>query len=183
MLEEICRSADEVVIGIGSPNKYNQRNPFTYDETREMIDNHLKREFDNYTIVPVEDFAHLPEYRDGKRWAENVKDRFGDLDAFVTGNPYTAQLLSQYYPIIRSFDLVPEDRWIKVSGTMVRVSMASNNGWRELVPEDVARYITEKKLDERFREEFGLATLANLADEGLMIPEDHEKEKIHTYEA
>lgn len=34
MLEALCENAEEVVIGIGSSNKYNLRNPFTAEESR-----------------------------------------------------------------------------------------------------------------------------------------------------
>lgn len=36
-LETLCEQADKVKIGIGSVNKYNLRNPFTAEESQEMI--------------------------------------------------------------------------------------------------------------------------------------------------
>jgi nicotinamide mononucleotide adenylyltransferase len=43
---------------------------------------------------------------------------------------------------------------------MVRKTMARGGDWRDLVPKEVADYITARQLDERFRREFGLQTLA-----------------------
>ena len=37
LLDEACKKSDYVIIGIGSVNKYNSRNPFTPVETRQMI--------------------------------------------------------------------------------------------------------------------------------------------------
>jgi nicotinamide-nucleotide adenylyltransferase len=43
---------------------------------------------------------------------------------------------------------------------MVRRAMARGEDWRTLVPTAVARWLDERRLVERFRREFGLATLA-----------------------
>ena len=43
---------------------------------------------------------------------------------------------------------------------MVRRRLARGEGWQELVPPEVAGYIEAEGLDVRFRQEFGLATLA-----------------------
>ncbi len=38
ILEALCERADLVYIGLGSPNKYDVRNPFSAKESEEMID-------------------------------------------------------------------------------------------------------------------------------------------------
>jgi hypothetical protein len=38
--------------------------------------------------------------------------------------------------------------------------MAEGDGWQEMVPAAVAEYLIQNKLDQRFRKEFGLETLA-----------------------
>jgi hypothetical protein len=43
---------------------------------------------------------------------------------------------------------------------MVRRRMARGEDWRSLVPPRIARYLDERALVDRFRREFGLATLA-----------------------
>jgi nicotinic acid mononucleotide adenylyltransferase len=57
-------------------------------------------------------------------------------------------------------ELLPRDRWVAVDGTTVRRAMARGEAWRELVPPAVAELIERRGLDDRFRREFGLATLA-----------------------
>ena len=52
-----------------------------------------------------------------------------------------------------------EDR-VRVSGTMVRRAMARGEDWQALVPSSIGKYILDNQLDERFRQEFGLKTLA-----------------------
>lgn len=153
VLHALCRSSHAAVIGIGSSNRYDLRNPFTADETEAMIRAVLADE-DGYEVVCV------PDLDDGPRWRAMVRDVFGALDLFVTDNPYVASLLEGVYPLARPVTLVPEAERVPVEGTLVRREMARGGRWRELVPEPVATYITSLGLDERFRREFGLRTLA-----------------------
>jgi nicotinamide-nucleotide adenylyltransferase len=153
VLRALCDLSSEALIGIGSSNKYDLRNPFTLEETMEMIQLVLEGRKD-YTLIPVPDLNH------GPRWRVMVLDLFGSLDRFVTDNPYVANLLGSDYSIIPPVELVPEDEKIPLDGTMVRREMARGDGWRDLVPEEVADYLITRQLDDRFRREFGLQTLA-----------------------
>ena len=109
---------------------------------------------ENYTLIPV------PDLDDGPRWRLMIRDLFGPLDLFVTANPYVASLLAKDYRIIKPVELILEDERIAVDGTMVRREMARGTAWRDLVPKEIADYIALQRLDERFRREFGLQTLA-----------------------
>jgi nicotinamide-nucleotide adenylyltransferase len=153
VLRALCERADRALIGIGSTNRYDLRNPFTLDETCDMIRLVLAGR-DNYTLIPV------PDLDDGPRWRGLVVSLFGELDLFVTDNPYVASLLADDYAIVRPVALVPAEERIALSGTMVRRAMARGDEWREMVPNEVADYIAARRLDVRFRREFGLQTLA-----------------------
>ncbi len=153
VLRTLCQRAEQVFIGIGSSNRYNLRNPFTLEETQEMLRLALAG-YSNYTLIPV------PDLDDGPRWRLIVLDMFGSLDLFVSDNPYVTHLLENDYFLLRPVDLLtPEDR-IRVDGTQVRRAMAQGADWQRLVPAPVAHYIESNGLDERFRREFGLQTLA-----------------------
>lgn len=153
VLNALCDTAEQAFIGIGSSNRYNLRNPFTAEETMDMIRLVLDNR-DNYTLLPI------PDLDDGPRWRKMILELFGPLDIFVTENPYVTNLLSQDYNVIRPVSLVPDDQKVAVNGTMVRQAMAAGDGWQEMVPVEVAEYIRQHKLDGRFRQEFGLETLA-----------------------
>ena len=153
VLRALCSHADHAYIGIGSSNRYNARNPFTLEETREMLRLTLY-ERDNYTLIPV------PDLDDGPRWRVMVLDLFGGLDLFVTDNPYVMNLLRNDYRIIRPVELIPSEEHVRVDGAMVRAMMARGESWQAWVEERCGLYIQQKKLDERFRQEFGLETLA-----------------------
>jgi nicotinamide-nucleotide adenylyltransferase len=153
VLTALCDRAAQAIIGIGSSNRHDLRNPFTLEERTDMIRLALAGR-GNYTLVPV------PDLDDGSRWRAMVVDLFGPLDLFVTDNPYVASLLGADYQVIRPVELVPEENRIAINGTMVRKEMAHGDGWRELVPDKVADYIVDRQLDDRFRREFGLEALA-----------------------
>ncbi|MBN1967192.1 MAG: hypothetical protein JW910_21240 [Anaerolineae bacterium] len=153
VLRALCRRADRALIGIGSANRYNLRSPFTLEETADTIRLALDG-IANYTLVPV------PDLDDGPRWRGMVIDLFGDLNLFVTENPYVASLLGDHYRIVRPVELVPPGERVPVDGSLVRRRMARGEDWQALVPEAVVDYIVTRQLDERFRREFGLQTLA-----------------------
>jgi nicotinamide-nucleotide adenylyltransferase len=153
VLRALCTHAHHALIGIGSANRYNARNPFTLEETQAMIERVLAG-FENFTLIAVDDLD------DGPRWRAMVIALFGSLDAFVTANPYVASLLRDDYTVLHPLALINEGERIRVSGTMVRQAMARGENWQALVPSAVAAYIEERKLDKRFRREFGLETLA-----------------------
>lgn len=161
LLENMCQVADHAIIGVGSSNKYNLRNPFTATESAKMIDSYLSSRFDNYSILLVPDFGHLPGGRDGSLWKQYILENFTGTKCFVTGNLYVASLLEDQYRILHPTDIVPASRRRDVSGTKVRLAMASSDSsWQEMVPTEVANYLTKNHLVERFISEFGEQTLA-----------------------
>ncbi|KAA0272957.1 MAG: hypothetical protein EDM79_10730 [Chloroflexi bacterium] len=165
VLGALCNRAEEVLIGVGSSNRYNARNPFTYEETEAMLRLVLDgidstpagdsgRSRVNYDILPV------PDLDDGPRWRAMVKEMLGELDVFVTDNPYVANLMKDDYRLMRPVEFLSPSERVRIDGSAVRAMMAKGERWQDWVPEQVARYIEENNLDERFRREFGLETLA-----------------------
>jgi nicotinamide mononucleotide adenylyltransferase len=153
VLRALCGCARQALIGIGSPNRHNLRNPFTFEETSDML-NLMLVDRTNYILIPV------PDLDDGPRWRALVIALFGALDLFVTDNSYVASLLAADYRIVRPVVLVPQEARVPINGTLVRQEMARGHGWQDLVPQEIAEYITARGLDARFRREFGLQTLA-----------------------
>ena len=182
MLDTVCSNFDKVIIGLGSANKYNSRNPFSAAESESMIHAYLSPKFKNYTVIYVPDFAHLPQYKDGKKWKSYLIEKFEELDAFVSGNNYVSDLLSDKYKIVHPSDLIPKEKRVKLRAAEVRLEIARFGPWEDLVPKEVASYLKENSLVERFRTEFGLQTLAELTDSKIKEDESAEMERLHTRE-
>jgi nicotinamide-nucleotide adenylyltransferase len=159
VLEALVARADEVLVGLGSANRYDASNPFTADESAAMIRLVLGAA-DRVSLVPVPDLGH------GPRWSAMVRELFGPLDLFVTANAYVRELLEETYRVVHPVELLPPERRVRVDGAMVRRAMARGEDWRALVPPPVAAYLEREGLVERFRREFGLATLALEAPPG-----------------
>lgn len=153
VLRGLCNRADVALIGIGSANRHDARSPFTADETADMLSLALAG-FDNYRLLEV------PDVDDGPRWRGMVVELFGELDVFVTDNPYVANLLDGVYRVIRPVELLPADERVPISGTLVRIAMARGEHWQDMVSQEIAGYLVAGGLDDRFRREFGLRTLA-----------------------
>ncbi len=182
-LETLCEMAEEVIIGLGSSNKYNVRNPFTAEESQEMADAFLKKKFSNYKFVKVPDFGHIPEYSNGQKWKSVVKGLFGKLDLFVSGNDYVIELLKEEYKIERPVSFVPKEKQAPIKATLVRLEIARGEDWKRLVPKETIAYLESKGLVERFRKEFGLETLAMLAENpDYLKAETYNQEKSHAKE-
>src|SRR5437660_1552294 len=86
VLKGLVQSAAHCWIGIGSSNRYDASNPFTPEETADMIRLVLS-DAENYTIF------ELPDLNDGPRWRDHLSDLLGPLDCFVTANPYVKSLM------------------------------------------------------------------------------------------
>jgi nicotinamide-nucleotide adenylyltransferase len=175
LLETMCEKADHMIIGIGSSNQYNARNPFTAEETKDMIGLVLPG-FDNYGIIEVPDLFNEP------KWIAQILALYGDLDAFVSGNEYVADLLKDHYRIVHPVEIVAPEKQTKIKATEVRYEMARGTDWERLVPEPVAEYIKQNGLDERFRREFGFETLDRLAGQDYKSPETVAQERAHILE-
>lgn len=169
LLEALC-DRGEVVVGIGSSNRYGLRNPFTAAEARDMI---ARVVGERARVLDV------PDLGDGPRWRVMVRDLLGPLDLFVTANPYVRDLMTSLYPVAHPRDLVPRERHAPVSGELVRRAMARGEGWRDMVPPQVAAALDERGLVARFRREFGLATLALDAEGAPPRAPSAEMEEAH----
>jgi len=153
LLEALCERSGRVLVGVGSTNRKNARNPFSAEESARMIELVLAPRFENWELVFV------PDLDDGPRWSALVSQLMGPLDLFVTENAWVRELMSPLYPVTHPGEIVPRERHVPIDGTMVRQRMARGEDWRSLVPESVARYMEEEELALRFRREFGLETL------------------------
>jgi nicotinamide-nucleotide adenylyltransferase len=159
LLEKLCESADHVIIGIGSSNKYNVRNPFTVQETREMIDLYLKPRYCNYSFRLIPDYGSERGNEYGELWTQEIVRQFGPLDYFVSGNPYVAELISPAYAVVNPYTMIPPEEQVRSRGSTVRLLMAQGEKWQHLVPTEVAQYIEHHGLETRLREEFGEETI------------------------
>ncbi|HZV03223.1 MAG TPA: hypothetical protein VFF73_41345 [Planctomycetota bacterium] len=154
LLVTLCERSSHVLIGLGSSNRRNARNPFSAAESARMIELVLAPRFRNFELVLV------PDLDDGPRWSALVHGLLRELDLFVTENAWVRELMTPLYTVRHPGTIVPPERHVPIDGTLVRRRMARGEDWRSLVPRAVAAYLEDAGLVERFQKEFGLETLA-----------------------
>lgn len=157
ILVKACARAETFLIGIGSAGTYDYKNPFTLEETEAMLRLTLSG-FENF------EFLAVPDIHNGPKWRERILSLFGKLDYFISANNYVRSLLEDVYTVAHPLRFIDKEDETPITGTAVRMQMARGGDWRGMVPDAVAAYIENNELDERFRSEFGLRTLADLAD-------------------
>lgn len=141
ILRALAGYADELVIGIGSSNKYDAHNPFTPAETREML----------ALVVPGVSVVEVPDLGHGPRWRAMVVELLGPLDMFVTANGYVRELLKDDYRVVHPVHLLAPEERVAVNGTMVREAMRRGEPWEHMVEPAIADYLRSRGLDERVR--------------------------------
>ncbi|MFH1063531.1 MAG: adenylyltransferase/cytidyltransferase family protein [Candidatus Woesearchaeota archaeon] len=179
LLESVCEQAEHVIIGIGSCNRYDLRNPFTAEETKGMIDTVLSPRFMNYEVIYVPDFAHDDPAAGGQKWREHVLSAYGGIDHFVSGNDYVRELLKDDYVLLSPEEVIPVSRQIFVRGTRVRFELARDGDWKSSVPGEVAAYLEQNHLVDRFRDEFGKQMIDRYSGKDISMRESSIEEYLN----
>jgi nicotinamide-nucleotide adenylyltransferase len=138
VLHEIRRRRPEagLLLGIGSAEEsYTWKNPFTAGERFEMIDRTVGAIADpRVYIVPVADI------RRHAQWVRYLESLLPAFDRVYTNNPLTRLLFERAGYAVESPPLYSRGRF---EGEHIRRCLATDRGWRPLVPPAVAGYLEE----------------------------------------
>ncbi|WKT58468.1 nicotinamide-nucleotide adenylyltransferase [Candidatus Nitrosotenuis chungbukensis] len=127
-------NVDELLIGIGKPNKSNEkRNPFTADERREMIESSL----DDATLKKVRIY-YIPDVDDHERWTYRVDEIVPRYDVVFSNDEFTHTLFGKRG--VRVISVPLKQREI-LSGTDIRVRIKEDQDWAELVPKGTQKVL------------------------------------------
>lgn len=129
-------SDKQFLIGIGSSQYHHTlKNPFSYLERREMIQQSL-----NDTDSISYQIQSIPDIHNPPRWVEHIEKTVVDFDTVLTNNSFTASLFETKGYTVQKTPLVKRD---KLNGTYIRQCMINNKAWKHLVPPAVFKYIQE----------------------------------------
>jgi nicotinamide-nucleotide adenylyltransferase len=128
-IKSLLRKFDNVIIAIGSINKRNKENPFTFLQRRGMINSVLSGYENRYKIIGIYDT------NSDENWTRTIlkKSRF---DVIVTGNKWTKKCFKEFKVIKPEF-LEPK----KYNATRVRKLIRKNKDWEKFVPKKVVPII------------------------------------------
>jgi len=167
MLEALCQKSEYLTINIGSANVLDHKNPFTAEETEDMLRLALKKHYDNFKVIPIPDFYDKVK-GDGtgdKRWTQYLLDKNPDFTEFVSNNDWVTDLLKpimhdkdghKKFDIIFPNQIISEKDMLYVNGiyicaTEVRKAMVNDGNWEEFLVPEVAGYIKKNNLVERVK--------------------------------
>jgi nicotinamide-nucleotide adenylyltransferase len=127
-------SVDELLIGIGSSNRFNEkRNPFTADERKEMIESSL----DEPTLERTRVY-YIPDVNDHERWTHHVDEIVPKYDVVFSNDEFTHTLFGKRGIKVIS---VPLKQREILSGTDIRVKIKDEQDWVRLVPEGTKKVL------------------------------------------
>lgn len=129
-----------VVIAVGSTNaKPSARNPFTFEERREMLQ----------AVFPAVPVFDVPDIHDREAWVAHLLRITGPIDKMYGNDENSLSLFeAAHIPVVRP-GLVERETW---EATAIRALMAEDDpSWRKLVPKQVAQLLDTWDAPRRLR--------------------------------
>ncbi|AJZ76006.1 nicotinamide-nucleotide adenylyltransferase [Candidatus Nitrosotenuis cloacae] len=133
---------DNLSIGIGSSNRHNEkRNPFSAEERKEMIESSLdKSDLQKCKIYFV------PDVNDHAKWTYHVDEIIPKYDVVFSNDDFTHELYKKRDIKVVS---VPLKQREILSGTDIRLKIASGQSWEDLVPSGTAKVLLKINAKDR----------------------------------
>lgn len=123
-----------VIIGIGSINRKDRNNPFSYKERKRMVESVLSKYKGKYKIIGIKDYA------DNKKWTREVEKK-ARFDVVVSGNALVKYCFGRYgtrdYVIKNPSFLRPHI----YDASRIRKLIRRKLSWERLVPKRIAAMI------------------------------------------
>ena len=133
---------DNLAIGIGSSNRVNEkRNPFSAEERKEMIASSL----DESDLQKCKIYF-VPDVNDHAKWTYHVDQIIPKYDVVFSNDDFTHELYRKRDIKVVS---VPLKQREILSGTDIRLKIASGQNWEELVPSGTAKVLLKINAKDR----------------------------------
>jgi len=134
VIKWILKTYDKLIIVIGSSRKSKtDRNPFTVEERKEMINKTLKSEnIKKYEIIEI------PDVYNDDDWVKSILEKV-KFDTVFTMNSWTKRCFEKFKIPVKNH---PRFRNISASG--IRKRMKEGKGWEHLVPKEVAKIVKRR---------------------------------------
>ena len=133
---------DNLAIGIGSSNKFNEkRNPFSAEERKEMIVSSL----DESDLQKCKIYF-VPDVNDHAKWTYHVDQIVPKYDVVFSNDDFTHELYKKRDIKVVS---VPLKQREILSGTDIRLKIASGQRWEDLVPSGTAKVLLKINAKDR----------------------------------
>jgi len=142
LIEEAAKSADQIIIGIGSSQHSGTgKNPFSSEERKKMIEASVPASI-SYSVYDI------PDINNNEKWVAHVKTIVPLFDVVYTNGPLERKLFSDAGIRVHATGLYNRD---KFSGTEIRKRIQENKGWHRLVPKGTLEVMKEVMGEQRIK--------------------------------
>jgi len=131
LIKWLLKKYDKVIILIGSFQESNtEKNPFTGEERREMINKTLKTEsIEKYEIIEI------PDVHDDEAWVKSVLEK-AKFDAIFTNNSWVRRCFEKF-----NISVKKHPNFEGISASEIRKRMREEKEWEHMVPKEVAKIV------------------------------------------
>lgn len=137
-------TVDNLWIGIGSSNRpLEEKNPFSIDERREMIESSL----DDSLFKKIRIFE-IPDLNDHKKWADNIKTIVPAFGIVFTNDEMTSHIYSRAGMAVSP---IPFENRDFLSGTSIRQRIIADKSWESYVPDGTKNIIIKSGAQDRLK--------------------------------
>jgi nicotinamide-nucleotide adenylyltransferase len=131
-LKQISKDNDFIKIGIGSSDKYNQKdNPYDFDFRSKLIN-----EIKNLINSKIEIFS-IPDIDDDYKWVSYVGSIVGDYDIVFSGNDHVLDLFARENIEIKKIKFN-----IDISASKIRDMILNKEDFKKYLPKEIWNFLS-----------------------------------------
>jgi nicotinamide-nucleotide adenylyltransferase len=135
VIKWLLKKYDKVIIAIGSSQESNtDKNPFTVEERKEMINKTLKSEkIKKYKIVEI------PDVYDDEIWVKSILEKVKFNTVYTTNN-WVKRCFEKFNITVKEHPMFGN-----ISASEIRKRIKEGKEWKHLVPKGVVKIIERHK--------------------------------------
>lgn len=138
LIEESLKISEKIIIGIGSANKSDAKNPWNWEERKKVIAAFLKHEG---LYTKVKDIIPLYDNPDDDVWFQNLVKAAGSFDVTIGNNPWNNGIIERHGIPALTIGFKNRDKW---EGVQIRDLMSKKGKWEDRVPKHLVKHIISK---------------------------------------
>lgn len=135
LIEESLKICDQIIIGIGSSNKSDEKNPYSSDERMEFVKKFIEEEGLTGKVFQI---TKLHDNPDDDVWFENLIKQVGSFDITIGNNPWNNGIIERHGIPALEIGFYKRD---KLEGIKIRSLIGNNDKWEDRVPSYLINYI------------------------------------------
>jgi nicotinamide mononucleotide adenylyltransferase len=130
--------SEKIIIGIGSSNVTDEKNPYPFKLRKKILQEFLKNEKIESRVLSI---IAVVDHPDDDVWLSKLLKKIGKVDVVIGDNEWVNQLFEKVnVPAIRIGFL---DRK-RLEGKVIRLLIHQKKKWKDRVPKYLIKYVTDK---------------------------------------